>query len=70
MGQYSIVMGPVLLGPVSDCSANYRPVLSSESVYHFNNKAIVRLKKKKSKNLVMGRLTIGCNINDNRHDAL
>jgi hypothetical protein len=37
-----MVMGPVPLGPERDCTANYRPVLSSERVSHFNNLATVR----------------------------
>jgi hypothetical protein len=47
-----MVMGPARLGAVSDCTANYRPVFSDERTPHFNNDAIVRLKK--IKNLVMG----------------
>jgi hypothetical protein len=44
-----MVTGLARLGPVNDCTANYRPVLSSERVPHFNNQAIVRLKKRKEK---------------------
>jgi hypothetical protein len=47
-----MVMDPARLGPESDCTANYRPVLWSESAPHFNNQALVRLKE--SKNLVIG----------------
>jgi hypothetical protein len=41
--------GPARLGPMSDCSANYKLVLSSERSSDFNNQAIVRLKKRERK---------------------
>jgi hypothetical protein len=37
------------LGPVSDCTENYRSVLSTERAPLFNNQANVRLKKRKGK---------------------
>jgi hypothetical protein len=43
------VMGPARLGPLSDSTANYRPVLSSEMAPHFKNQEIVRLKERKWK---------------------
>jgi hypothetical protein len=69
-----MVTSPERLRPVNDCTANYRPVILSERMLHFNNQAIGRLKKRK--NLVMGhkegptprqtdRLTTVCYINDN-----
>jgi hypothetical protein len=33
----------------NDCTANYTPVLSSEKVPHFNNQAVVRVKKRRGK---------------------
>jgi hypothetical protein len=58
----------------TDCTTNYRPVLSSEREPQTKNKAAVRQKKGKKKNLVMGykgvptprrigRMTVGHNIN-------
>jgi hypothetical protein len=40
-------MDPVRFGPVSDCTVNYRPVLSSERAPNYNNQAIVRQKNRK-----------------------
>jgi hypothetical protein len=37
---------PARFGPLSDCPANYKPILSSEMAPHFNNQAIVGIKKK------------------------
>jgi hypothetical protein len=32
---------------MSDCIANYKPILSSERALHFSNQAIARLKERK-----------------------
>jgi hypothetical protein len=71
-----MLTGPARLGPMSDCTANYTPVLSSEREHHFKNQAIVRPKRRKRKMwswapkegpipIQTGRLTVGRNINDN-----
>jgi hypothetical protein len=39
MRQYSKVMGSVRLEPLSDCTANWRPILSSERAPHKNKTA-------------------------------
>jgi hypothetical protein len=45
MRQHCMVMGPARLGPVRDCTANYRPLLSSERAPYIKKQEIVRLKK-------------------------
>jgi hypothetical protein len=40
-----MVMGPVRLGPVSDFTENYRPVLSSDRAPYTQKQVIVRPKK-------------------------
>jgi hypothetical protein len=47
-----MVMSSAGLKPVSDCTANYRPVLSSERTPYTEKQEIVNLKK--LLNLVMG----------------
>jgi hypothetical protein len=36
---------------VSDCTANYRPILSSKRAPYFNNQAVVRIKRNKKKKI-------------------
>jgi hypothetical protein len=40
-----MVIGPAVLKTVSDCTANYRLVLSSERAPNFKNQAVVRVNK-------------------------
>jgi hypothetical protein len=74
-----MIMGPARLRPVSDCTANHKPVLSTKTAPYFNNQAIVRLKEIKEKNWSWvlkqiptpsqtGRPTVGRNINDDDYD--
>jgi hypothetical protein len=42
-----MAMDPVLLHPLSDCAANYRPVLSSEWGPNMKKKEIVKQRKLK-----------------------
>jgi hypothetical protein len=53
MRQEYMVMGPAGLFPASDCTASYRPILSSERAPYMKKQELVRLKKKKKLNLVM-----------------
>jgi hypothetical protein len=53
MRQQSTVMGPDRPGPKIGCSADYRPVLSSERTSHFEIKKF-SVQEKKMNNLVMG----------------
>jgi hypothetical protein len=44
MRQWSVVMDPARLGPVSDCTKNYRSVLSLKRAPYVKNQAIVQQK--------------------------
>jgi hypothetical protein len=44
-----MIMSPARLEPVSDCTANYRPVLSSERAPYIKNQGTVRLKRRTGK---------------------
>jgi hypothetical protein len=74
-----MVVGPVWLKTVSDCTANYRLVLLTERVPHFKNQTTVRLKKRKGKiwlwapkegqtPRLTGRPTVGRNINNKNNN--
>jgi hypothetical protein len=66
----------MVIGLVSDCTVNYRPVFSSEKAPRKKNKVIVKRKKEEQDNWsrvpkggpiprLTGRMTVGCKKNSN-----
>jgi hypothetical protein len=49
-----MVVSPPQLCPVTDCTTNYRPVLSSERALYNEEQSNYPTKERKKKNLVMG----------------
>jgi hypothetical protein len=54
MIQWCVVTSPLRLWPLTDCTTNYRPVLSSERAHQDEEQSNFPAKERKKKNLVMG----------------